>query len=117
LHQVIRKVGYIFVTLDGKVKGDVQGVDTVCCTIFMGDASQPLHVSKFHHGHPGNQREKPVHSTYETRMIDQFAAEIITENADAVSIPFITINQLVKKQRGTFNTTAAVAMILSGSDL
>ena len=32
---MIRKVGYIFVTLDGKVKGDVQGVDTVCCTIFM----------------------------------------------------------------------------------
>ncbi|MGB6530196.1 MAG: hypothetical protein WBF33_19000 [Candidatus Nitrosopolaris sp.] len=32
---MIRKVGYIFVTLDGKVIGDVQGVDTVCCTIFM----------------------------------------------------------------------------------
>jgi hypothetical protein len=24
-----------FVILDGTVKGDVQGVDTVCCTIFM----------------------------------------------------------------------------------
>lgn len=45
---------------------------------YIGDASQPLHVSKFHHGHPGNQREKLVHATYETGMIDKFAAEIIT---------------------------------------
>jgi hypothetical protein len=35
----------------------------------------------------------------------------ISENAGSVSIPFITINQLVKKQRGTFNTTAAVVSI------
>ena len=34
---MIRKVGYIFVTLDGKVKGDVQGVDTVCCTYLYDD--------------------------------------------------------------------------------
>jgi hypothetical protein len=32
---MIRKVGYIFVTLNGNVKGDVQDVDTVCCTIFV----------------------------------------------------------------------------------
>jgi hypothetical protein len=32
---VVRKIGHIFVTLDGKVTGNVQGVDTICCTIFM----------------------------------------------------------------------------------
>lgn len=35
----------------------------------------------------------------------------ISENASSVSIPFITINQLVRKQRGTFNSTAAVVSI------
>ena len=35
LQQVIRKVGHIFVIQGGIVKGDAQGVDIVCCTIFM----------------------------------------------------------------------------------
>ena len=34
---MIRKVRYIFVTLDGKVKGDIQGVDTVCWTYLYDD--------------------------------------------------------------------------------
>lgn len=42
-----------------------------------GDACQPLHVSFLHHGRPGHDDEKEVHSIYETRMLDRFAAEII----------------------------------------
>ncbi|HXT85343.1 MAG TPA: hypothetical protein VN704_13630, partial [Verrucomicrobiae bacterium] len=45
---------------------------------YVGDASQPLHTSKYHHGHPGNQSESRVHSVYETNMIDKFAVEIVT---------------------------------------
>ena len=43
----------------------------------MGDASQPLHVSQFHHGRPDKPEEHPVHSKYETTMLDKFAAEIV----------------------------------------
>ena len=31
---MVRKVGYIFVILDGVVKGDVLGADTETCTIY-----------------------------------------------------------------------------------
>ena len=44
---------------------------------YVGDASQPLHVSQFHHGRPDQPEEHPVHSKYETTMLDKFAAEII----------------------------------------
>jgi len=44
---------------------------------YVGDASQPLHVSKYHHGHPDIPAEKPVHAEYETKMIERFAADII----------------------------------------
>lgn len=42
---------------------------------YVGDACQPLHVSSLHHGR--NEDEADVHSVYETRMLDRFAAEII----------------------------------------
>jgi hypothetical protein len=42
---------------------------------YVGDACQPLHVSFLHHGR--NADEADVHSVYETRMLDRFAAEII----------------------------------------
>jgi hypothetical protein len=35
---------------------------------YVGDACQPLHVSRLHHGHHPNQ--KNVHADYETRMVD-----------------------------------------------
>ena len=44
---------------------------------YVGDACQPLHVSKFHHGRPGHPGEDDVHSVYETDMLDRFAPDII----------------------------------------
>jgi hypothetical protein len=45
---------------------------------YVGDACQPLHVSRFHHGHPGKP-EDGVHSFYETHMLDQFAADVVAK--------------------------------------
>ncbi len=42
---------------------------------YVGDACQPLHVSHLHHGH--NPGEQDVHSVYETKMLDRYAAEFI----------------------------------------
>lgn len=44
---------------------------------YVGDACQPLHVSFLHHGDPKNPDESPVHSVYETKMLDHFRAELI----------------------------------------
>jgi hypothetical protein len=43
-----------------------------CLAHYVGDACQPLHISRFHHGDPdGDQRPiaKKVHSVYETDML------------------------------------------------
>ena len=43
-----------------------------CLAHYVGDACQPLHISRFHHGDPdGDQRSvaKKVHSVYETEML------------------------------------------------
>jgi hypothetical protein len=45
---------------------------------YVGDACQPLHVSRLHHGRPGHPEEEDVHSFYETRMLDRFAPELVT---------------------------------------
>jgi hypothetical protein len=42
---------------------------------YVGDACQPLHVSKLHHGE--QESESSVHEVYETRMLDRFAAEFV----------------------------------------
>jgi hypothetical protein len=42
---------------------------------YVGDASQPLHISYLHHGRPGYGEEK-VHETYETKMVDKFMSEL-----------------------------------------
>jgi hypothetical protein len=42
---------------------------------YVGDACQPLHVSKLHHGE--DESESSVHEVYETRMLDRFAAEFV----------------------------------------
>jgi hypothetical protein len=44
-----------------------------------GDASQPLHVSKYHHGggRSDNPAEKLVHEEYDTKIIERFADNII----------------------------------------
>jgi hypothetical protein len=50
---------------------------------YVGDACQPLHVSRLHHGRPGHPEEEEVHSVYETKMLDRFAIDVIAGvNAD-----------------------------------
>lgn len=44
---------------------------------YVADASQPLHISQLHHGRPDHPEEEPVHSKYESEMLDRFATEII----------------------------------------
>jgi hypothetical protein len=44
---------------------------------YAGDACQPLHVSYLHHGRPDHPSEKPVHSAYETQMLDRYGLEIV----------------------------------------
>ena len=58
--------------------GDVLGyVATVgVLAHYVGDACQPLHVSRLHHGVPG-AGEDAVHSVYETTMLDEHAAELV----------------------------------------
>ena len=43
-----------------------------CMAHYVGDACQPLHVSRLHHGNPENATSttKKVHSTYETDMLN-----------------------------------------------
>ena len=49
---------------------------------YVGDACQPLHVSRLHHGVPG-LGEDAVHSAYETVMLDEHVAEVVDGvNAD-----------------------------------
>lgn len=45
-----------------------------------GDACQPLHVSRLHHGYPPLKKgtwKYDVHSVYETKMLDAHAVEVI----------------------------------------
>jgi hypothetical protein len=44
---------------------------------YVGDACQPLHVSRLHHGRPDHPGESRVHSVYEENMMNQRAAEMI----------------------------------------
>ena len=50
-----------------------------CLAHYVGDACQPLHISRLHHGDPKNatSTSKKVHSTYETDMLNAHAAEIV----------------------------------------
>jgi hypothetical protein len=64
---------------------DADGPDLVgflctagCLAHYVGDACQPLHVSRLHHGYPhGTSVQKKVHSVYETDMLDVYAAEFV----------------------------------------
>jgi hypothetical protein len=54
---------------------------------YVGDGCQPLHVSRLHHGYPGTG-ENAVHSAYETTMLDEHAAEVVSGvNADLADQP------------------------------
>ncbi len=51
-----------------------------CLAHYVGDACQPLHVSRLHHGNPpvtSGSVAYQVHSTYETAMLNQHATPIV----------------------------------------
>jgi hypothetical protein len=56
---------------------------------YVGDACQPLHISYLHHGDPANPSESPVHSDYETALVDRKAAELF-EGVDAIATKVVT---------------------------
>jgi hypothetical protein len=58
--------------------GDVASFIFVAGTVahYIGDACQPLHVSRLHHGH--DQSEYDVHADYETAMLDEMAQQLVT---------------------------------------
>jgi len=50
---------------------------------YVGDACQPLHISKFHHGDgSGGKKGADVHSVYETGMLDANRAALIAKIED-----------------------------------
>jgi hypothetical protein len=61
--------------------GDVAGYVAAAGTLahYVGDACQPLHISRLHHGRPGRPDEIKVHSVYETTMLDRHAADLIEQ--------------------------------------
>src|SRR6185295_5232239 len=54
---------------------------------YVGDACQPLHVSKYHHGRPDHPEEATVHSVYETSMLDRYAIDLIPKVNEALKKP------------------------------
>ncbi len=50
-----------------------------CISHYVGDACQPLHISRLHHGDPDHQTSvsKKVHSVYETQMLNDHAKDIV----------------------------------------
>jgi hypothetical protein len=59
-----------------------------CLAHYSGDACQPLHVSRLHHGIPPVKKGTvayQVHSVYETLMLNQHAAEIVDGISAAVT--------------------------------
>jgi hypothetical protein len=52
---------------------------------YIGDACQPLHVSRLHHGLPNDESDDRVHAVYENDMLDQFAGEVVTGVNNALS--------------------------------
>jgi hypothetical protein len=68
--------------------GDVLGYVATAGVLahYVGDACQPLHVSRLHHGVPG-AGEDAVHSVYETTMLDEHAAEVALMQRTIEAIP------------------------------
>jgi hypothetical protein len=72
---------------------------------YAGDACQPLHVSQFHHGR--NASESAVHSDYETKMLDRFAADMI----DRVNQRLATTTATADVEGGHAAAVAIVALM------
>jgi hypothetical protein len=45
---------------------------------YIGDACQPLHVSRLHHGEPDTKDDDKVHEAYENDMLDQHREEVVS---------------------------------------
>jgi hypothetical protein len=55
---------------------------------YVGDACQPLHISKYHHGlNPEDKNHAKVHAVYETTMLQEKAGELISLLNIAVQAP------------------------------
>ncbi|WP_375773183.1 hypothetical protein NR798_20590 [Archangium gephyra] len=87
---------------------------------YVGDACQPLHVSFLHHGRPGHAEEEDVHAVYETKMLDQRAAELIAGvNArvrgrhitDTIRGGAAAADAVVQLMQATFDTLAPLEVI------
>lgn len=66
--------------VDSLKAGDVLGYLCVAGTVahYVGDACQPLHISRLHHGNPGGGSvARDVHEVYETAMLDAHAGEVV----------------------------------------
>ena len=50
-----------------------------CVAHYVGDACQPLHISRLHHNDPQHQTStaKKVHSVYETEMLNEHAQDVV----------------------------------------
>ena len=61
------------IMVDAVAAGDVVGYICAAGVLahYVGDACQPLHVSRLHHGLPDDDRDDEVHEVYETDMLDR----------------------------------------------
>jgi len=74
---------------------------------YIGDACQPLHISKFHHGRDlSDKKHAKVHSVYETVMIKDHAGDLMelinTAAQNANHAPAISINGKMVGQNAAF---------------
>jgi hypothetical protein len=95
---------------------------------YIGDACQPLHATKFYNGRPGHQNELGVHSSYETKMLDRFAADIIGKvntNLQNVTVTSdeigghnaaISLIQLMRKCRQILSPLEIIEVYVQGSN-
>jgi hypothetical protein len=74
------------------VLGDTRDYIALAITMahYVGDACQPLHLSRFHHGRPGHPDDSNVHGDYETKMLDRFAAELVDKVNTAIGTRRVT---------------------------
>jgi hypothetical protein len=76
---------------------------------YVGDACQPLHVSRLHHGNDPSQ--KNVHSDYETRMLDNAAVQVdLFEKIDKALAP--KVGKVKKDLRGGREAAVSVVRLM-----
>jgi len=90
--------------------GDVAGYVAAAGTLahYVGDACQPLHISRLHHGRPGRPDETKVHSVYETTMLDRHAADLIEQVNRALRGKKVAAAELFTGGRAAADATVAL---------